>query len=157
MDQANAFVPSFLSDYNHRFAVLPRSSHDAHRPLPFSQQELDLIFSLQETRTISKNLTLQYNKVIYQIHTKRPSYALRKAQVTVAENPQGQITILYKGNPLDYSIFHQQPRQAEVVPTKQLNAYLDTPQPKPAPDHPWRNYGHRLNGKPIPQKQDVPS
>ena len=157
IDQANAFAPSFRSDYNHRFAVQPRSSHDAHCPLPFSQQELDLIFSLQETRTISKNLTLQYNKVIYQIHTKRPSYALRKAQVTVAETPQGQITILYKGKPLDYSIFHQQPRQAEVVPTKQLNAYLDKPHHKPAPDHPWRNYGRRLNGKPIPQKQDAPS
>ena len=157
IDQANAFAPTFISDYNHRFAVQPRSAHHAHRPLPFSQKELDLIFSLQETRTISKNLTLQYNKVIYQIHTKRPSYALRKAQVTVAESPQGQVTILYKGKPLDYSIFHRQPRQAEVVPTKQLNAHLDKPHHKPAPDHPWRNYGRRLNGKPIPHKQDAPS
>lgn len=154
---ANAFAPVFMADYNRRFAIQPRSSHDAHRPLNFSPEELALIFSLQETRTISKNLTIQYKKVIYQIHTKRPSYALRNAQVTVAESPQGQVSILYKGKPLNYSIFHQQPRQAEIVPTKQLNAHLDKPHPKPAPNHPWRNYGRRLNGKPAPQKQDVSS
>jgi transposase len=157
IDQANAFAPVFIADYNHRFAVQPRSSHDAHRSLNFSHHELDLIFSLQETRTISKNLTVQYKKVLYQIQTKRPSYALRNALVTVAESPHGQVTILYKGKPLDYSIFHQQPRQAEIVPTKQLNAHLEKHHPKPAPNHPWRNYGQRLNGKPTPHKQDVPS
>lgn len=157
IDHANAFAPVFMQDYNRHFAVQPRSTHDAHRPLAFSQEELDLIFSLQITRTISKNLTIQYNKVIYQIQTKRPSYALRNAQVTVAETPQGQVAILYKGKPLAYTIFHQQPRQAEIVPTKQLNAHLDTYPPKPAPNHPWRNYGRRLNGQPAPQKQNVPS
>lgn len=155
IDQANAFAPVFIADYNRRFAVQPRSTHDAHRPLAFSQEELDLIFSLQKTRAISKNLTVQYNKVIYQIQTKRPSYALRNAQVTVAETPQGQVAILYKGKPLDYTSFHQQPRQAEIIPTKQLNSHLDQRNPKPAPNHPWRNYGQRLNGTPISNKQDL--
>jgi transposase len=157
IDQANAFAPSYLPLYNQRFAVVPRSNHDAHRPVQFSSQELDRIFALQASRTLSKNLTIQYNKVIYQIHTSRPRYALRHAQVTVTENAQGQISILYKGTPLDFSVFHQQPRQAEIIPTKQLNAHLDRPPHKPAPNHPWRNYGHHLNGKPISPKQDSPS
>ncbi len=155
--RANAFAPVFLINYNRRFAVHPHSSHDAHRPVPFSTQELDLIFSLQHSRTLSKNLTLQYNKVLYQIHSPRPGYALRSAQVTVVESPLGTISILYKGNPLDYSIFLQQPRQAQIIPTKQLNAHLDRTPHTPAPDHPWRNYGHRLNGKPILKKQDARS
>lgn len=93
IQSANAFAPSFIADYNRKFAVQPRSEHDTHRPLLFSQQELDQVFSHQETRTLSKNLTLQYSKVIYQIQTSRPSYALRKAQVTVCETPQGDISI----------------------------------------------------------------
>ena len=157
IDQANAFAATYITDYNQRFAVDPRSNHAVHRPSTFSQQELDLIFSRQTTRTISKNLTIQYNKVVYQIQTKRPSYALRKALVTVTESSLGQISILYKGKPLDYTIFHRQPRQAEIIPTKLLNAHLDQQPFKPAPDHPWRNYGHRLNGKPTPKKHDVPS
>lgn len=125
VDIANAFAPAFITDYNQRFAFQPRSDHDAHRPLAFSQQELDQIFSLQETRTVSKNLSIQYNKVIYQIQSNRPSYALRRAQVTVVVSPLEQISILYQGKPLHYTIFHQQPRQAEIIPTKQLNAHLD--------------------------------
>ena len=147
---ANAFLPEFIEDFNRRFAVQPRSNHDAHRPVLFLDDELNIIFSHQETRILSKNLTLQYNKVIYQIHTARPTYALRKAMVTVSENPQGDIVILYKGRPLDFSTFHKQQRQAEVVMTKEINDHLNRFKPnRPASDHPWRQYGRRINGKPI--------
>ena len=33
MEQGNAYLPEFMADFNRRFAVLPRSHHDAHRPL----------------------------------------------------------------------------------------------------------------------------
>jgi transposase len=153
METANAYLPLFMADFNRRFAVPPRSSHDAHRPLLFSQDELNIIFSRKETRVLSKNLTLQYNRVIYQIQTSRPTYALRKAQVTVCENAEGDITILYKGRPLDYSIFHKQQRQAEVVLSKEVDTHLGKAKKpyKPAPDHPWRQYNRRINGKPIPE------
>jgi transposase len=151
IDAANAFVPEYIADFNRRFAVQPRSKHDAHRPQLFSADELNIIFSLQETRTLSKNLTIQYNKVIYQILTNRPTYALRKAQVTVCENSQGQITILYKGNPLLYSVFRKQIRQAQVIMSKDIDTHLNKPRKthKPAHDHPWRQYGRCISGKPI--------
>lgn len=151
IEDGNAYLPEFMPDFNHRFAVQPRSSHDAHRPVLLPEDVLHLIFSRQETRTLSKNLTLQYKKVIYQIQTNRPTYALRKARVTVCESLQGEIAILYKGRLLDYAIHHKQQRQAEVVPTKALDAHLRRKPVKPAPDHPWRKYGYRLNGKPIPK------
>ncbi len=143
----NAYLPEFRDDYNRRFAVLPRSSHDAHRPLR-KTENLDQILTHQETRILSKNLTIQYNKVIYQIQTKRPTYALRNARVTVCENIQGEIKILYKGKPLEYTRYHKSPRQADVVTTKSLDHHLRQHRP-PAPDHPWRRYGRHLNGKPI--------
>ena len=146
---ANAFVSSFITDFNRRFAVQPKSDIDAHRPLLFSQQELDQIFSHQVTRILSKNLTLQYDNVLYQIHTSRPSYALRKAQATVCEDIKGNISILYKGKPLNYSVFHKQQRQADVIQSKHINTRLDKQSSRPAADHPWRNYGHHLDGKPI--------
>ena len=156
IDVANSFVPEYIPDFNRRFAVQPRSSWDAHRPLLFSEDELNIILSLQETRILSKNLTIQYHKVIYQIQTTRPTYALRKAQVTVCENAQGEIAILYKGRPLDYSIFHRQQRQAEVVMSKEIDTHLrKSKKPyKPAPNHPWRQYGRRINGRPIPETAD---
>ena len=77
MQAGNAYLPEFLEDFNRRFAVQPRSSHNAHRPL-LTTENLDLILTHQETRTLSKNLTVQSNHVIYQIQSNRPDYSLRQ-------------------------------------------------------------------------------
>src|SRR6185503_4114509 len=83
---------------------------------------------------------LQFQKVVYQIQTGRPTYALRNAQVTVCVNAQEEITILYNRKALPYTIYHQQAKQAEVVSTKQLDLALNAKRSPhhPAPDHPWR-------------------
>ena len=139
MTDGNAYLPEFLQDFNQRFAVEARSSVNAHRPLT-AKDDLTRILTWQETRTLSKNLTLQFQNIVYQIQTQRPSYALRNAQVTVCVNDREEITILYHGKALPYSIYKQQAKQAEIVSTKQLNQTLSQPRlpPKPAPDHPWR-------------------
>ena len=139
MADGNAYLPEFMTDLNQRFAVKPRSTVNAHRPLT-PKDNLTHILTWQETRTLSKNLTLQFEKVVYQIQTTRPTYALRNARVTVCLNAQQEITILYNGKALPYTLYHQQARQAEIVSTKQLDQVRkDKPlPPKPAPDHPWR-------------------
>jgi hypothetical protein len=40
------FAPTFVDDYNRRFAREPRSAHNAHRPLP--TRALDRVFTWQE-------------------------------------------------------------------------------------------------------------
>jgi hypothetical protein len=142
----NAYLPEFIADFNRRFAVAPRSSVDAHRPLT-AKDDLAHMLTWQETRRLSKNLTLQFQKVVYQIQTDRPSYALRNAQVTVCLNAQEDILILYNGKTLPYSIYKQQAKQAETVSAKQLDLALKAKRlpPKPAPEHPWRTYGTPLS------------
>jgi transposase len=139
MAQANAYLPEFMADFNRRFGVAPRSQHDAHRPLA-ATENLAHILSWQEPRTLSKNLTLQFKKVVYQIQTDRPTYALRNTLVTVCEDALGQVTLLYKAKPLAFTIFHQQEHQAEIVDTKEVDRALQNQRKahKPAPDHPWR-------------------
>lgn len=139
MADGNTYLPEFMADLNQRFAVAPRSSVNAHRPLT-TQDDLARILTWQELRTLSKNLTLQFHKTVYQIQTDRPTYALRKAQVTVCLNAQEEITLLYNGKALPYTIYHQQAKQAEIVSAKQLELVLQEKRlpPKPAPDHPWR-------------------
>ena len=138
-EAGNAYLPEFLMDFNQRFAEPPRSDVDLHRPLT-AKEELAHILAWQETRTLSKNLTLQFQKTVYQIQTKRPTYALRNAHVTVCLNAHQQVTILYNGQSLPYTIYNQQAHQAEVVSAKQLALALKEKRlpSKPAPDHPWR-------------------
>jgi transposase len=146
-EAANAYLEEFRADFNRRFAVAPRSRHNAHRPLR-SADNLDFIFTQQKTGVLSRNLTLQYQKTIYQIQTNRPSYALHNAPITICENAKGEVTLLYKHQPLAYTTHKQLARQSEVVETKLLNRAV--PQP-PAANHPWRTYGQHLNGQPMPE------
>jgi hypothetical protein len=147
MQAGNAYLPEFQDDFNRRFAVQPRSTHDAHRPL-LKTENLDLTLTRQKTGTLSKNLTVQSNHVIYQIQSDRPDYAMRNAKVTVCENAKGEVAILYKNNPLPYTIYHKPSRQAEVADTKTLDHQIRLLQP-PASNHPWRQYGRHISGKPI--------
>jgi len=158
IEAANEYAAEFMSDYNARFAVQPRSSHDAHRSLG-TKEDLERVFTLQEHRSLSKNLTLQYKNVVYQIQTSRPSYAMRKASVTVCENNQGKIEILYKGKSLEYTIYQKQQRQAEVVSSKDIDNKLKKSY-KPGKNHPWRRYGQIERSKPVSkvaQNEPAPS
>jgi len=152
-EAGNAYLPEFMADFNRRFAIQPRSTHDAHRPLT-TRDNLAHILTWQETRKLSKNLTLQFQKVVYQIRTERPTYALRHTAVTVCLDALGNVTIAYKGKPLNYTIFHRQAKQAEVVQAKQIDLALlnQSKAHKPAPDHPWR----KGFATPLSKSRDVP-
>ncbi len=138
-EAGNAFLPAFMQDFNVRFGQQPRSSVDAHRPLT-PKDDLAHILTWQETRSLSKNLTLQFQHTVYQIQTNRPTYALRNAKVTVCVNALDEISIWYNGKALPYTLFQPQSKQSPIVLAKDLHHSLTQPTPtKPAPDHPWRN------------------
>jgi transposase len=152
MTDGNTFLPKFIADYNSRFAVQPRSTFDFHRPLsPSSDPER--IFSWQEPRLLSNNLTLQYKNIVYQIQTKRPAYSLRKAPVQVCESPQGVICLFHKNQPLLYTIFNKQEKQAQLVSSKSIPTELQKQARAlpPASNHPWHTYGRHLGGTKIQQ------
>jgi hypothetical protein len=98
IDSANAYLPEFRADFNRRFAVAPRSTHDAHRPL-LKTENLDLILTHQKTGVLSKNLTVQANKIIYQIQSDRPDYALRNARSLSARMPKEKLLSSTKTDP----------------------------------------------------------
>jgi transposase len=149
---ANAYLPEFSADYNQRFAVAPRSEESAHRQLA-KGEDLERVLMLCERRTLSKNLTLSYNNVIYQIKTKRAAYTMRGAHVEVRETRNGEITIEYKKRSLDYTIYgEKEQQQGKVVEAKLLQpaAARAAARPKqkrgPVPmTHPWRLFDFTEN------------
>jgi len=144
-EDANAYLPEFIKQYNRKFAVLPRSVGDNHAELD-QTQDLDFLFSIHDTRIITKDLLIHYDNRTYQIQTKRPPANLMKRQVLVTKNEDGLISAYLNGELLKIDLIQKQPKRAKVVSTKSLehDAYI------PPTDHPWRSYGKKLNGKPIP-------
>ncbi len=152
-EAGNTYLLDFMDDFNQRFAEEPRSSVDAHRRLT-AKDDLARILTWQEARTISKNLTVQFENMVYQIQTERPTYTMRNAAVTVCADISHTITLLYKGKSLPYNVFHKQTKQSEVVLAKDLNKMIQTksaPVPhQPAPDHPWRTFTISKKSRNVP-------
>lgn len=145
IETANAYLPTFIEDHNRRFAVEPLSSENAHhKDLP-TDEEMNLIFSYQDDRTISKNLEVSYENMIYQIKTNTKGYRLRHSIVTVCKDLNDVITLVCRGKILDYTCHKRAKRNADIVDSKQLCAKLDsiahkTKKYTPPANHPWRHF-----------------
>ncbi len=144
---ANAYLPAFLDAYNRKFAVLPRSTVDVHAPLD-SHVDLDFLFSIHDTRTISKDLLIHYNNITYQVVTNRPPQYLVGREVLTLEDEQGTLSAFLNHQQLTLQIVckQPQPKQARIVSGKSMEPHSYTP----PIDHPWRTYGKKINGKPVP-------
>lgn len=144
-EEGNAFLAVFMEEYNRRFAVEPACEVNAHREgLPLDE-ELDLIFSKQYMRTLSKNLELSYKCNIYKIKVDGVGYRLRHAKATVCEAPSGDVTIVYKGRILPCERHEKKIHAADILSTKEMTARLDklAKQSKkhiPSAQHPWKRF-----------------
>jgi hypothetical protein len=147
IDVANRFLPEFMSDYNHRFAVEALNTTDAHRPCELSDEKLRDMLCHHYTRTLSKNLELSYGNVIYQVKATGEGYGLRHAKVGVRAHLDGRVTLHYKGRSLLFTTYQKQKRTANIVSSKDVNKRMDELKHdgraighKPKMNHPWRQY-----------------
>ncbi len=125
MEAANAFLPAFMEDYNRRFAKAPFSDRDLHRPLD-DYDDLDDVFAWKEERTVTYNLTLQYDKVMFILEPNEITRPLARQRVTVYNYPDGRFAIKHKGISLPYRIYDKlrQVDQAAIVENKRLGPIL---------------------------------
>jgi hypothetical protein len=123
--EGNALLPAFTADYNMRFAKAPSNSKDLHRRLR-AADDLDDAFTWKEERTLSRALTLQYDKVLFILEPSEQAKAAIGKRVTVVDYPDGRLAILYKGLQLAYRVFDkiQQVDQAAIIENKRLGAAL---------------------------------
>ncbi len=126
VEAANTFAPEFIADYNRRFARAARSEHDAHRPLQASD-DLARIFSWQETRLVSKSLTLNYKRVLYVLDRTETARAARGQRIGIEEREDGSLSFWHGEHELLATAFpkDQNVRQGEIVENKRLSAVLD--------------------------------
>lgn len=155
IEAANDWLPEYVDTYNKQFTVTARSPVDAHTPLQ-EGENLDLIFCKKIKKTLSRNLSFQWNKVLYQIKPKQSAYALVKTKVTVLEDSEGQITVLGRSGRLEFEPFDVHNKNTTVVSSKELaTSVRRSSDTKPAPDHPWRHGFQRPTSNTINPKADI--
>lgn len=124
-EAANQYAPEFMADYNRRFARPPLSAHNAHRPM-LPTEKLERVFTWQEERRLTQNLTLHYKRVLYLVEPSDYARSAAGRQVVVRETNEGEVTIEYKGVALPARPFAKDARveQAAIVENKLLDAAL---------------------------------
>ena len=125
VDAANSFALRFVEDFNRRFARPALNPHDAHRPVR-PDETLRRVFTWQETRKVTRSLTLHYKRVMYILE---PSDAARRAMgkhVTIYETENGEVSIVHDGHELAARAFQKEGhvQQAAIVDNKLLGAAL---------------------------------
>jgi hypothetical protein len=127
IEEGNNFLPDFVAIHNCKFAKIPESSENAHMTLEKSSDELDYIFAWKEDRSVTKNLTIQYDKVMYLIEDSVQNRRLRKNRVTVVDYYDGRIEIFSGDRKLEYKIFFDKVAkitQGAISDNKRLGAVL---------------------------------
>src|SRR6058998_2828552 len=110
---AEPFLPVFMADYNRRFATPARVAYDAHRPL-LPSEDLTEIFTFQELRRITAQLTVNYKRGLYVLEDSVENRRLRRTTALVSEAADGTVTIRGNGRVLAYRLH---PRDhARLVP-----------------------------------------
>ena len=125
IEAGNAFLPAFMEKYNARFAKAPLEDRDLHRPLA-SYEDIDDAFAWKEERSVSVNLTLQYDQVLFILEPTKIARSLARKRVTVVDYPDGRLAIRYNGVDLPYRTFDKRPQvnQAAIVENKRLGPIL---------------------------------
>jgi len=125
-EAGNSYLPEFRADYNRRFGHEPRSPHDAHRPLR-DDEDLERIFTWQEDRKLSKNLTLHYKRVTYLVEPGPKTLQLIGQRCRIHEYEDGRIEVRHEGKQLPCRVFFDKNpcvEQGAIVDNKRLGAVL---------------------------------
>lgn len=126
MDEANTFAVGYVEQFNAKFGKAALSPRDAHRSL-LAGDDLERVFTWQEERKVSKNLTLQFKKVRCLIESSDETIGLCGNRVTVCEWANGHLELWYAGKSIPFREFHKLAHvdQSDIVENKRLGAALE--------------------------------
>jgi hypothetical protein len=123
---ANAWLPGFITAYNTRFGRDPANAKDLHRPLA-QADDLDEILAWREERTVTRNLTLHYDRMMLLLDPTSLARGLVRKKVEVVNYPDGRFAVQFNGAVLGFKVFDkiQTVPPGAIVDNKRLSAVLE--------------------------------
>ena len=144
-EEANAFLPGFIKQFNNRFAVKPA---DPIADYLLTPKTVECIICTKYKRKASKGSSISYQGTTYQLLNTNGSTALLRPRSTVEvlSHLDGSLSAVYEDNRFSLQAC------PNIAPST-ANTSCEKPKPvtKPALNHPWRN---RLIHKPITTETD---
>jgi hypothetical protein len=153
---ANAWLPGFIDSYNARFGRQPANAKDVHRPLT-AADNLDEILAWREPRTVTLNLTLQYDQMMLMLEPTPFAQGLVRKKVEVVNYPDGRFAVQFDGTSLPFRVFDKirTVEPGTIVENKRLGAALALVQQQQATYAPDRRRYDPARGRP-PNNLEAP-
>lgn len=136
-EEGNRFLKeTFIPKFNQKFGVVPAKEGDVHKPLTeIDTKIINRIFSVQSTRTINNDFTIQFKNNWYQLAELQPTTLRAKEKVLVEQWLDGSVHFSLREKYLTYTELPQRPKKEKtnppIITTHKLNW-------KPSINHPWR-------------------
>src|SRR5208282_4255630 len=123
---ANTWLPGFITTYNARFGRDPANTKDLHRSLA-QADDLDEILAWREERTVTRNLTLYYDRMMLLLDPTPLARGLARRKVEVVNYPDGQFAVQFNGATLGFKVFRkiQTVQPGTIVDNKRLSDVLE--------------------------------
>lgn len=145
---ANTFVAAgYLAEHNARFAVLPASPVDYHRPRDRRRWPDAAVFCLESERKVAADHVVQYEGRGLQL---QPSARVPvKSTVLVREHQDGTLTVVHigrDGHPRTLAWTPAAPRTPKATPLPRMRPTSPVPRalrPPPTRNHVWNRDGTR--------------
>ncbi|HUD44895.1 MAG TPA: ISNCY family transposase [Patescibacteria group bacterium] len=129
----------FIPKFNEKFSVVPAKEGDVHRGLQQTEKEqLNHIFSIQDTRRINLDFTIQFKNNWYQLTEIQPTTVYPLKRVLMETWLDGTIHIILKNHELAYLLLPEKPKKQRIKQPIILTTH--TLSYKPPLGHPWRRY-----------------
>lgn len=139
-EEGNRFLKDvFIPKFNTKFAVVPTKEGNVHRPLLKTEKgNLAHIFSIQETRRVNLDFTIQFKNNWYQLTEIQPTTVRPLGRVCIETWLDGSVHITLKDHELAYILLPEKPKKQRIKQPIILTTH--TLNYKPPPNHPWRQY-----------------
>lgn len=154
IDDANAFLPSFVGRYNTRFAVPAADPEPAWRPWP-EGLSAEAVFCFEYPRRVARDATLSWAGVDLALPARADGRSWAGRTVTLQERLDGSLWVSHEEQSFPLQPAPPRPgqlrvrhvsRKAEGTPDRDIDLH-PTGHPsepptawRPAADHPWRRY-----------------
>lgn len=142
IDEANAFLATYISKFNQQFSVEPEDTESAFRELP-NDIDLNTVLCVKVTRTVDNGAVFSlYNKSFKILENNNNSSILppRKSRIYVLINPAFGIKVQYEKTIFDVISCIKPKKETKSSEPKKRNTW--TP-----PDSHYYKYGHNLMKK----------
>ena len=108
-----------------RFGRAPANAKDLHRKLT-PADDLDEILAWREERTVTRNLTLHYDRMMLMLDPTPLARGLVRKKVEVVNYPDGRFAVQFDGTSLPFRVFDkiQTVEPGAIVENKRLAAVL---------------------------------